>query len=231
MNWLRKYIWEIMLNGVALLLFVMLFVQMVTLRTGFPAPVGWDFIAGYRSTNLIGSPLFSNAGHWAVRFLLFSLAMSPLYIYTGWRPALRLRKPAGLWAVAFAGLHVWLFTSDLTWGKTWYETYARIGFVAFIILLVLALTSHQLAMRLLKKNWKRLHRIVYIAGILVVLHGLLAASDWQKSIAAEAHIWEMRFYCVLLPLLLILRLPFVRTVLKRAPRKVKRQREYVPVLD
>jgi sulfoxide reductase heme-binding subunit YedZ len=179
----------------------------------------------------IGSPAFRQLGHWAIRFLLLSLAMSPLYYFTGWRTALRLRKPAGLWAFAFVVLHVWFFLLDGFWGKAWFQSYSKIGLAAFIILMLLAATSHRFAMRLLGPNWKRLHRLVYIAGLLAVLHGLLAASDWMKIPNADANIWEMRLYCVLMVMLLTLRIPWVRTVLKRPPRKAKREPAFAPVMD
>lgn len=47
-------------------------------------------------------PLFEHSGKWAVRFLLLCLLMTPLNTLFGWRAALRLRKPAGLWAFGFA---------------------------------------------------------------------------------------------------------------------------------
>lgn len=235
MAWLQKHRWSLALNAIALVVFVSLAVSVLnqTHRLPVPTALGRYFPRLYPSSNIIGSPLFRDIGHWAVRFLLFSLAMSPLYALTGWRTALTLRKPAGLWAFGLAVLHVWLFASDVMWGKTWYQTYTHLGLVAFIILTVMAATSFRLAMRLLQRNWKRLHRLVYVAGALVVLHGLLAAGDWSKISNADANLWEMRVYCVILVVLLALRLPPVRALIHRPVGKAKRQpeAEYVGVFE
>ena len=70
-----------------------------------------------------------------------------------------------------------------------------------MILLPLALTSNQWAMRKLRKNWKRLHRLVYLAGILVIIHFVwLVKSDIRDPLA----------YGALLTLLLVLRIPAAR---------------------
>ncbi len=75
------------------------------------------------------------------------------------------------------------------------------GFTALMILLPLAITSNQWSMRQLKKNWKRLHRLVYLAGILVIIHFVwLVKSDVREPLA----------YGAVLALLLALRLPPVR---------------------
>lgn len=57
------------------------------------------------------------SGKWATRFLLFSLLMTPLATYLGWAWAIKLRKPAGLWAFRFAGMHVAFYMRDakLAW--------------------------------------------------------------------------------------------------------------------
>lgn len=226
MRKLHKYFWELILHSIALVIMSLLIVNLMQHNSGYLTLNYWYGIPRYYSSQVIGSPIFQHAGYWAIRFLLLSLAMSPIYHYFGWKPALRLRKPAGLWAFAFAALHVWLFIGDITWGKSWIQSYTRLGLVAFVILAMLTLTSNRAAMRLLGKNWKRLHRLVYVAGILVILHGLLAASHWNKFQTATLNVWEMRLYCILMVMLLLVRLPMVKTWLKRMPRKRKRQPEY-----
>ena len=135
MLWIRKHSAEIVLNAVAFTIFASLVWQVHPLIHG-----GWLAITTYPNNNVsdytevIAGHAFRSIAHWALRFLLFSLAMSPLHTYFGWKTALRLRKPAGLWAFAFAGLHVWLFFLDIFWGKVWGEPYVYYGLIAVIIL-------------------------------------------------------------------------------------------------
>src|SRR5687767_10529798 len=120
MFWIRKHSAEIVLNTVALIIFASLAYEMhllihgkwlaITIYGSYPSNPSVEVIAGHA---------FRSIGHWAIRFLMLSLAMSPIYTYFGWKTALRLRKPAGIWAFAFAGLHVWLFFLDTFWGKVW----------------------------------------------------------------------------------------------------------------
>jgi DMSO/TMAO reductase YedYZ heme-binding membrane subunit len=129
------------------------------------------FLTGW-STNwrmpLRADPVLE-AGKWAVRFLLISLAMSPLNTYLGWRRAVSLRKSAGLWAFAFAVLHFVLSITDTNTkfgGIGWFTSFPIadfivLGLAGLLILSILAVTSNRWAMKRLGKTWKRLHRLVY----------------------------------------------------------------------
>jgi methionine sulfoxide reductase heme-binding subunit len=213
MEWIKKsYAWLI-LNSVACLIFLNLL---------------WTIYAQIRALNAynpyaywIGSEMFRNAGHWAIRFLLISLAMSPSYSIFSWRKALGLRKSAGLWAFAFASLHVCMFFADRFWGKIVYEPYYPIGIAAISILSLMAVTSNQRAMRLMKKWWKRLHRMVYVAGLLVALHAILALGHWQKFPDWESTYLEMQIYGLLMIVLLVLRIRWLRELIHLPKRKVK----------
>jgi sulfoxide reductase heme-binding subunit YedZ len=232
MFWIRKHIAEIVLNTVALIIFASLVWQVHPLIRG-----GWLAITTYPNNNVSGYTeviagyAFRSIGHWAIRFLMLSLAMSPIYTYFGWKTALRLRKPAGLWAFAFAGLHVWLFFLDSFWGKVWGQPYIYYGLIAVIMLALLTATSIRPTMRLLGRNWKRLHRLVYAAGILGMLHGLLSFNHWKQGPDGVWYLWETRILAVLLVILLVLRIPMVRTWFGRAPRKEKSKPEYVGAMD
>ncbi len=127
---------------------------------------------GAANTGLIGSYSFRLAGRFTIRFLTLSLAISPAVYFFDWRRLIPLRKLAGLWAFAFGMLHLSFFFSDFIWRKVWGNTFVIFGLAALAILSLMALTSHRPAMRLLGRNWKRLHRLVYFAGILVVLHSI-----------------------------------------------------------
>jgi len=168
------------------------------------------------------------SGKWAIRFLLICLVMTPLKTYFGWSGAIKLRKPAGLWSFGFALLHGLFYIGDtgLT-GLAWpLPRFMALGLGGLVILTALALTSNRWAMRRLKKNWKRLHRLVYLAGLSVVFHALLAAAASKKLWVRDPQaVDELNLYLALLVVLLGVRLPLVRRGLKqiRRWRQARRQ--------
>lgn len=116
-------------------------------------------------------------GEWSIRFLLLALAMTPLRQLTGLVDFVRQRRMVGLFAWFYASLHflVWLsFVWGLRWGTVGAEIierpYITVGFLAWVILLALALTSPKFMVRKLGRNWKRLHRLVYVSGVLAIVH-------------------------------------------------------------
>ena len=132
-------------------------------------------------------------GFTALWFLLSSLAATPLRRLTGLAAFTRLRKPLGLWAFAYALVHLGcylVFDQSLLWGEIWYDIrerpYIPVGFAAFLILLSLAVTSPTWAMkRLGGRRWQALHRLVYVAAALGVLHFLwLVKLDLRRPILA-----------------------------------------------
>lgn len=158
------------------------------------------------------------SGKWAIRFLLLCLAMTPLQTYFGWRSVVSLRKPAGLWAFGFAGLHLLLYLKEAGWDwLTWpLPLYLALGLLGLLILTALALTSNRWAMRRLKKQWKRLHRLVYLAGGAGAVHALLAAAASKKVMVYDPQaISELWVYLAVLVVLLALRLPLVKQKLIR----------------
>ena len=117
-------------------------------------------------------------GDWTLRFLLITLAVTPLRRLTGWNAMVRVRRMLGLFAFFYAALHVisyvWLdqfFMWDLIIEDVYKRPYITVGFTAFMLLLPLALTStNGMVRRLGGKHWQRLHRLVYIIAILGVVH-------------------------------------------------------------
>src|SRR3972149_2429890 len=116
-------------------------------------------------------------GDTAIILLGLSLACSPLSTYLKWKTAIALRRPLGLYAFMYAAIHFWLFIGadygyqlNLIVPEFLQKYYLWAGLPAFIILLALAATSFKWAMRRLGKRWKRLHRLIYLAALLVVLH-------------------------------------------------------------
>ncbi|MCE2657390.1 MAG: ferric reductase-like transmembrane domain-containing protein [Rubrivivax sp.] len=98
-----------------------------------------------------------------------------------WNGLIRHRRAMGLWAFAYASAHLLLYAilDAGSWAALWMEvgekTYLMIGIMAWTAMLPLALTSNQRAIRALKKNWQRLHRLAYAAGLLAVAHLVLQA--------------------------------------------------------
>ena len=116
-------------------------------------------------------------GEWSIRFLLLALAMTPLRHLSGRMEFAQRRRMIGLFALFYASVHflVWvIFLLGLRWGAILEEVverpYITIGFSSFLILIVLGATSHRVMVRKLGKNWRRLHRLVYVAGVLAVIH-------------------------------------------------------------
>ena len=149
-------------------------------------------------------------GRAAIALLLLSLAATPANTVFGFRLGLTVRKSLGLWAFAYASFHLLNFVG-LDYGfdvqfllqdALLDKPYIVAGLGALLILLPLALTSTRGWMRRLGRNWKRLHKFVYAAGLLAVLHFL-----WQAK-AAER--WEPLLYGLALALLLLVRIPVVR---------------------
>lgn len=170
------------------------------------------------------------SGKWAIRFLLACLTMTPLNTYFGWKGGIKLRKSAGLWAFAFASLHVLLYIRDakLEWLTFSMPLFLTLGLVGMSILSVLASTSNRWAMQRLGKNWKRLHRLVYILGIAVVTHSMLATMMSKKIFVRDPQAPnELKAYVAILSVLLVVRIPLVRQLLKQIPVLLKRRRKLV----
>jgi sulfoxide reductase heme-binding subunit YedZ len=121
--------------------------------------------------------LAAETGSWALRFLLLSLAVTPVRELTGWSRVGVLRRMIGLFAWFYASLHFFIYLTFLLQWR-WYEIfddiierpYITVGFSAFLILTALGATSNKPVMRKLGRNWKRLHRLVYLAAILALIH-------------------------------------------------------------
>ncbi len=129
-------------------------------------------------------------GAWALRFLILSLAVTPVRRVSGWRALSLERRTFGLFAFAYASLHFSTYLG-LDLGFDWSflaediaeRPYITIGFATFVILLVLAATSTRAAARRLGRRWKSLHRLVYLAGIGAVAHFLwLVKADLREPL-------------------------------------------------
>ncbi len=194
------------------------------------------FVLTRGSTNWSATRTFDpglESGKWAIRFLLLCLSMTPLNTYFGWSSLIKLRKPAGLWAFGFALLHVSFYLQGTRWAwqSVLTQNFIALGLLGLLVLTALALTSNRRAMRRLGKNWKRLHRLVYLAGILVTTHSILAASMSKKMFVRDPQaIPELNLYLAVLVVLLIVRLPLVRGVLKRLLTPLRPRRAARPAI-
>jgi hypothetical protein len=128
-----------------------------------------------------------------------------------------------LWAFGFGLLHMLYYLDETGWvngaRSSWLQwpmqLYLALGLLGFTILAVLALTSNRWSMRRLGKQWKRLHRLVYIAAMTVVFHALLATTMSKKVLLRDPHaVSELQVYLAVLALLLVVRLPLVRRPLQ-----------------
>lgn len=116
-------------------------------------------------------------GLWALRLLLLTLAITPLRRLTGQAVLLRFRRMLGLYAFSYASLHLAAYLA-LDLGGYWMQLFEDIakrpfitvGFLAWLLLVPLAVTSTQGWMRRLGRRWGQLHRAVYAIGVLAVLH-------------------------------------------------------------
>lgn len=170
------------------------------------------------------------SGKWAIRFLLASLAITPLNTYFGWSSAIKLRKSAGLWAFGFASLHVLIYIrhAKLDWLTLSMPLYLALGLTGMVVLTTLAVTSNRLSMRRLGKNWKRLHRLVYLGGCAIVTHSLLALTMSKRLLFRDTQAeHELKFYVAALCVLLVVRIPLVRELLRQIPILLKRSRKLI----
>lgn len=144
-------------------------------------------------------------GDWALRLLLLTLAVTPMRRLTGWTRLLQLRRMLGLYAFFYASLHLGTYLA-LDLGGFWAQIFADIvkrpfvtvGFLAWLLMLPLALTSTRGMIRRLGKRWAQLHRLVYLCGILGVLHYLwLVKLDLREPLIYAAILFAllaMRIY-------------------------------------
>jgi len=137
----------------------------------------------------------------------------------GWPPLTRFRRMLGLWAFAYACVHLSIYVV-LDLGGYWAQIFEDIverpfitvGFLAWLLLVPLAVTSTRGMMRRLGRRWGQLHRLVYAIGVLAVVHFI-----WL----VKADLREPLTYAGILVVLLTLRVPAVqRRIGRRSARRV-----------
>ncbi|MEI2783451.1 MAG: protein-methionine-sulfoxide reductase heme-binding subunit MsrQ [Candidatus Competibacter sp.] len=123
--------------------------------------------------------LSHRTGDWSLRFLLLTLAVTPLRRLSGWNGLQKFRRMLGLFAFFYVCLHfgVYLiFDQFFDWAGIVEDVakrpYITVGFTGWLLLIPLAVTSTNGMIKRLGRNWQRLHRLVYVIGALGVLHYL-----------------------------------------------------------
>lgn len=119
-----------------------------------------------------------SAGDWTLRFLLITLAVTPLRVLTGWNWALRFRRMLGLFAFFYGVVHLssyvafdHVFAMAEIARDVLKRPFIAVGFTALALMIPLALTStNAMVRRLGARRWIALHRLVYVIGPLGVLH-------------------------------------------------------------
>lgn len=133
-------------------------------------------------------------GLWALRFLMLTLAITPLRQLTGWNVLVRFRRILGLYTFAYASLHFATYLGlDLRgyWSQVFEDItkrpYITVGFLAWLLLVPLAVTSTTGWIRRLGRRWAQLHKAVYLIAVLAILHfWWLVKSDIREPLLYAA---------------------------------------------
>ena len=147
-------------------------------------------------------------GEWTLIFLCLTLAITPLKKLTNLNFWVKVRRMLGLFVFFYASLHLltyvgidYRFSLQPIFDDVVKKKYIFVGFAAWILLIPLTITSSQKMMFLLKQNWKKLHRLIYVIAILGSLHFIwLSKTIYFKPL----------IYFVLITVLLVLRINFKR---------------------
>ena len=152
--------------------------------------------------------LLHELGRWGLKFLLLTLAITPLRHWTGWNWLVRFRRMLGLFAFFYILLHFVVY-AVLDQGLDMAaivediikRPYITLGMAGLLMLIPLAATSTRGMMRRLGKRWQKLHRLVYVIAIVAVWHFY-----WQVKLDTL----DASIYAVILAVLLGTRIYFSR---------------------
>jgi len=156
-----------------------------------------------------------STGTWALVFLCLTLGMTPLRLISHSTAWIRYRRMLGLFSFFYAcihfGIRLWLdqnFDLIEMLKDVVRRPFITMGFISFILLIPLAMTSTHWAQQKLGRRWMQLHRIVYLIAATVVLHYW-----WHK--AGKNDFDTVTIYAIVLSLLLCCRIPFIRKLLSK----------------
>ena len=150
-----------------------------------------------------------HTGEWTLLFLIFTLSMTPLKRLTNLNIWISVRRMLGLFAFFYASLHMltyigldYQFDLSAISKDIFTKKFIFVGFTAWLLMVPLAITPSKKMMGILKKNWKKLHRLIYLISILGVIHFL-----WL----VKKDLTEPLIYLLIIVILLILRVNFNRS--------------------
>ena len=162
--------------------------------------------------------LTKESGEFALRILILTLLMTPLQNIFGWHLPARLRRMLGLYAFSYALVHFTVYVVlDLqfnfagVWEDIVKRKYITVGFIAFLLMLPLAVTSNDSLLRRLGfTRWKKLHRAIYLIAPLAALHFFwqVRGKDWGEPL----------IYFGIITVLLFLRIPSIATKVAKIKR-------------
>jgi sulfoxide reductase heme-binding subunit YedZ len=191
-------------------------------HVGALLPLAWT-IWQYWQGLFLADPvreITTRTGRTALILLVLTLAITPLNTLFGFKRGLRVRRALGLYTFLYVSLHFatfvgldYRFDLPLLWEAIFAQRYVVVGFAAGLILLALAITSTRGWQRRLRKNWKRLQRLIYLASVLAVIHFAWLVKDLRVPLQ----------YGVVVALLLVLRIPRVRKALSRTRSWLKKR--------
>ena len=156
--------------------------------------------------------IINHFGEWTLIFILLTLSMTPLKKITKSIEWIKFRRMLGLFTFFYASIHMlsyvgldYRFDFEPLINDVFKKKFVFIGFSAWLLLIPLAVTSSEKMVRLLKKNWKKIHRLIYIIGIFGVLHYI-----WlSKTI-----FFKPLIFLILLIILLLFRIKITKSVSK-----------------
>ena len=164
-------------------------------------PAGW-ILYTYFTKEMWPDEMVGPTGEWSARFIIFALMLTPLSMLlprvqaVGW--LLRRRRAFGVAAFGYALLHLAFYAAEM-------ETLANIlaelellgiwtGWAALLLMVPLALTSNDAAMRALKSGWKKLQRLAYPAALLTLVHWIVVHNGLVEALVQAAPLILLETY-------------------------------------
>jgi methionine sulfoxide reductase heme-binding subunit len=196
-------------------------------------------MSDYFTHHLTANPIQAieqRTGLQALTFLLFSLACTPVASIFGWKELTQRRKALGNYGFLYAVLHVFTFfvidyglNLHNIWSDIWNKAYIIVGALAFLLLAPLAFTSFKYWMKRLGKNWKRLHKLVYIISPLVVVHFLFVVKGSITQL--QGNLSQPLIYGSIVLTLLILRISKIKLTLIGLRNQIStlQKRRHIPI--
>ena len=156
--------------------------------------------------------IINHFGEWTLIFIFLTLSMSPLKRITNSTVWIKFRRMLGLFVFFYASIHLlsyvgldYRFDFQPILNDVLKKKFVFIGFAAWLLLIPLAITSSNKMMKILKHNWKKIHRLIYVIGIFGVLHFI-----WlSKTI-----FFKPLIFLIILIILLLFRINFNKSVSK-----------------